>query len=260
MHTRRFWIPVMAVALVLAVIGCGSSGTLSLAQYKDQAGEIHNDVGVDLNAIFDEANALDVESLADMQAFGILVSSAVDSMDQGVGELEDLVPPDAAKNYQRRLLEFYDSSLITLETLERDTNYTIEALTGLTSMESLAMTGLTSLSTPEQTLAAVQQDLATVQALTAELANTPAPPDFTVFQQQVVSSFQQFANILQAMVPAIQSSDVATLSTLADQASALEGQISIAGSIISDVFDQLGTEIDDMAAEGAQLQDELEAL
>ncbi len=260
MHIRRLLLPVMVIVLVLAVIGCGSSGTLSKAQYKDQAGEIHDNVGADLNTIFDEAGSINFESLSDMQSFGVLVSDAVDTMNQGIGDLEKLVPPDAAKAFHQRLLDFYDSSLVTLEILERDTNYSIKALTILSSLENLSLVNISAAATMDEILAATQQDLATVRAKTTELSNTTAAPDLADFQQQFISSLQQFGNILEAMIPAIQSSDVATLNTLASQITALEGQIDNTASLISDVFDRLGNEIDDMAAQGAQLQDELEAL
>ncbi len=260
MQMRRLLVPVMAVALVFAAIGCGSSGTLSKTQYKEQAGQIHEDVGTDLNAIFDQTNSINFEDPGDMQTLSVLVSNAVDTMNAGVGKLEKLVPPDVAKSFHQRLLDFYDSSLVTLETLERDTNYTVEALTTLTSLENLNLLNITDVSTPDQVLAATQQDLAMVRAKITELANTTAPPDLAAFQQQLIGDFQQFANLLEAMVPAIQSSDVATLETLASQATVLEGQISNSASLISDVFDRLGTEIDDMAAQGAHLQDELDSL
>ena len=260
MHIRRLLVPVMVVALILAVIGCGSSGTLSKAQYKDQAGQIHEDVGTDLNAIFDKANSINFESLSDMQSFSVLVTDAVDTMNAGIGDLEKLVPPDSAKAFHQRLLDFYDSSLVTLEILERDTNYTIKALTILTSLENLSLVNISAAATMDDILAATQQDLATVRSKTTELANTTAAPDLANFQQQFISSLQQFGNILEAMIPAIQSSDVATLSTLASQATALEGQIGNSASLITDAFDRLGSEIDDMSTQGAQLQDELEAL
>ncbi len=260
MKWRYLLAPFIAAALVLTVIGCGSSGTLSLSQYKDQAGKIHNDVGTDLSVIFDEMNTINFEDVSDLQSFANLVSDAVDTMNAGITDLEDLVPPESAQSFHQRLLDFYDNSLITLETLERDTAYSVTALGIFNTLETLTLGNITSGSSLDDILAAAQQDLVTMQAKTAELASTAPPPDLSEFQQQSLANFQQFTSILEAMIPAIQSGDVATLDTLTAQASALETKISNTASLVTDVFDRLGAEIDDMVADGADLQDELETL
>ncbi len=253
----------LIAALVLMTVGCGGGAKgLSKADYKKEAGDIHQDVGTKISEMESEALGLSFESLDDLESFKDLIGEAIDAMDSGLADLEDIDAPEEARSLHENLLDFYDESLITLESLERALEYTVDMMPVMLDLPDLALASIPDSATLSDLAMAAQQDQGMVAAGIADLSALDVPDEFAVFNTELIGVLTNLEGILAQIVIAANAGDADTLLALSEAPgfAALDVELAELGSDLEDVFDTLAAEVDDMGTRGAELEEEIDDL
>ncbi|MHB8781193.1 MAG: hypothetical protein ACYC55_07395 [Candidatus Geothermincolia bacterium] len=256
-------VALLVAALVLMMAGCGDGAKgLSKADYKKEAGDIHQEVGTKISEMESEALGLSFESLDDIGSFKDLIGEAIDVMDSGLADLEDIDAPDEAGSLHEDLLDFYDESLVTLESLERALEYTVDMMPVMLDLADLALASLPDDATLSDLAMAARQDQGMVAAGIADLSALDMPDEFATFNAELIGVLTNLEDILGQIVVAANAGDADTILALSEAPgfAALDVELAELGSDLEHVFDTLAAEVDDMGTRGAELEEEIEDL
>jgi hypothetical protein len=259
------------VVLVLVfVVFAGDSG-MSLSEYKETAGGIHSRVGDTLGDISAEFEGLlDLEGMEDMEATissfaaaGEWVDDASAVLVEGLEELEAIEPPAAAESLHGELIAFYEDGMDLLGEWRSFILYMEELLTPIAGVVA-EMDGfdaaLMDASSVEEVLAVVQGMKEYIVLSLEDLAAISPPGYFGDQHRRIVSLWEELGTVLDELVVAIETEDLALIEQLEARMSTWEASWDELGIEFDDLGNRFYLDLEDMAEEGAEFMDRIEAL
>ncbi len=195
-------------ALVLLLAGCGGNGEMSLAEYRKNISELHDEVAWNLGAAFEQLANLDFGDYYDMSELQEVFGTARDILLEARDEAEVMQPPPQAEALHADLLGFYSSGAEEMRALERSMGYFQAVLPMLSDVENLALPDLPEDAGEPEVKAAATEDHKTMDAYLKDLDRMEPPRELEEYNVKLIDFFRSIDEAIAGMEQAVTPEDL----------------------------------------------------
>lgn len=204
---RRATAALVTLAVVVAAAGCGDSGAMSMADYRQSISEVHDGVALDLGQAFEKLSTLSYEDYYDLMGLREVFDDAGAVFGNAEEQAGRLAPPGEARALHADLLAFYAEGREITGDLAGTAAFFEAVLPMLADVENLALPDLPEDAGIPEIKAATAEDIETTDGYVRNLDGMEPPGALGPLRERLVGFFRSLGDAIRGVDQAVTPED-----------------------------------------------------